>query len=179
MVPIVVLATLLVAMLLRLFVDLASVSGKWRHILNQKGSIASAFSKVLETVSNQKPESNRQSADRVFWEWKKTWVSDFKRRARMIKILAGAAPLLGLLGTVTGMLKTFQGLSLKSGMNSMNTVADGISEALVTTQTGLSFGILAIVLLYFIDNYAKRLSERLEIIDARYVLEMNREGVKG
>jgi len=55
-----------------------------------------------------------------------------------MKICVGVAPLLGLLGTVTGMLATFEALASGSGGDkTMELVAKGISEALITTETGL------------------------------------------
>lgn len=50
--------------------------------------------------------------------------------------LVAAAPLLGLLGTVFGMVETFQGVALRSGQTA-GLVAGGISQALITTQVGL------------------------------------------
>ena len=62
----------------------------------------------------------------------------FERDLRVMKVCVSAAPLVGLLGTVTGMLSTFGALSSGSGGDkTMTLVAAGISEALVTTETGL------------------------------------------
>jgi biopolymer transport protein ExbB len=55
-----------------------------------------------------------------------------------MRVCVTAAPLFGLLGTVTGMLTTFGALASGSGGDqTMGMVADGISEALITTETGL------------------------------------------
>ena len=54
----------------------------------------------------------------------------------LIKVLAAICPLLGLLGTITGMIETFQGLSM-GGSESSTIMAFGISKALVTTVGGL------------------------------------------
>lgn len=62
----------------------------------------------------------------------------FDRDLKAMRICVNAAPLVGLLGTVTGMLATFAALSSGSGGDqTMLLVADGISEALYTTETGL------------------------------------------
>ena len=59
-----------------------------------------------------------------------------------MKICVSAAPLVGLLGTVTGMLTTFGALSLGSGgEKTMAMIAGGISEALFSTQMGLAVAI--------------------------------------
>ncbi|MCL2102216.1 MAG: MotA/TolQ/ExbB proton channel family protein [Fibromonadales bacterium] len=54
----------------------------------------------------------------------------------MAGIMAKIAPLLGLLGTVTGMVKTFEVITIYGNQNPV-LMADGISEALITTQSGL------------------------------------------
>jgi len=68
-------------------------------------------------------------------------------RIKFGSILVSTAPLAGLLGTVTGMLATFAGLAISSGGNTIDLVAGGISEALITTQTGLVLAIPGYVLI--------------------------------
>ena len=57
---------------------------------------------------------------------------------------------MGLLGTVLGMLTTFQGISLGGADQTTNVVADGIHEALITTQMGLCLAIPGYFVCYFI-----------------------------
>jgi biopolymer transport protein ExbB len=71
------------------------------------------------------------------------------RRIRFLAIIITAGPLLGLLGTVTGMLSTFDGMLVVVG-NRFDSIVTGISEALITTQTGLIISIPAIVILSLI-----------------------------
>ncbi len=63
------------------------------------------------------------------------------RRIDFCFVLIGAAPLVGLLGTVSGMLATFSGLAVSSGAAPVETISAGISRALITTQTGLVIAI--------------------------------------
>lgn len=73
-----------------------------------------------------------------FQELRATEIAPFERDLRVMKRCVSAAPLLGLLGTVTGMLTTFAALASGAGGDkTMELVAQGISEALVTTETGL------------------------------------------
>jgi len=81
------------------------------------------------------------------------------QRIRALMIMVSAAPLTGLLGTVTGMLSTFSGLSASSGASSIDLVAGGISEALFTTETGLVLAIPAYVIL----SRIKRMRDDLEL----------------
>jgi biopolymer transport protein ExbB len=72
------------------------------------------------------------------------WV---ERRLPFIGVLAAAAPLAGLLGTVSGMLVTFSGLATSSVAQPIDKISVGISEALITTQAGLLIAIPAAFLL--------------------------------
>ena len=80
----------------------------------------------------------------------------FERRLRYLKVLKGIAPLLGLLGTVAGMLKTFRGLASKGMSYTENLVAVGISEALVTTQMGLSIGVIGLTGITLYRHFQER-----------------------
>lgn len=74
--------------------------------------------------------------------------ADFRNRHVMITAMIAAAPLLGLLGTVSGMAHTFEGLSSSTGQRSMSALAGGISEVLVATESGLAVAIPALLVVY-------------------------------
>jgi biopolymer transport protein ExbB len=59
--------------------------------------------------------------------------------------MIGAAPLLGLLGTVSGMFKTFGGMATSSVNAPIDVISAGISEALITTETGLVIGVPTLI----------------------------------
>lgn len=61
---------------------------------------------------------------------------EIDQRLNLMNVLVAAAPLLGLLGTVLGMLTTFDGISV-GGTKTTDIIARGISEALITTEMGL------------------------------------------
>ena len=83
--------------------------------------------------------------------------SPFERDLRVMRTCVTAAPLVGLLGTVTGMLTTFEALAGGSGgEKTMNLIAQGISEALITTETGL---VIALPGLFF-QHQLRRKFER-------------------
>ena len=64
-----------------------------------------------------------------------------ERRFPFAFLLISAAPLIGLLGTVSGMFKTFRGTSAEAVAAPIDVISAGISEALITTQTGLIIGV--------------------------------------
>lgn len=78
----------------------------------------------------------------------------------IIGVLAAVAPLLGLLGTVTGMIGTFDILSV-FGTGNAKGMAGGISEALITTQTGLLVAIPGLYMKGFLDRRARNLQQQV------------------
>ena len=70
----------------------------------------------------------------------------------MLTIFINTAPLMGLLGTVLGMLTTFYGISLGGAEKTTSIVASGIHEALVTTQMGLCIAIPGYFVIYFLKQ---------------------------
>ena len=83
------------------------------------------------------------------------------RGIRIVKLLSAIAPLLGLLGTVTGMIATFQSITL-FGTGDPKLMASGISQALVTTMLGL---IVAVPLLFLHAGIAARSQRFIQILD--------------
>ncbi len=74
------------------------------------------------------------------------------KRLVVLETVAGIAPLLGLLGTVIGMIKVFTVIS-QQGLGQTQALSGGISEALITTVVGLSIGIPSLVVYnYFFDR---------------------------
>ncbi len=67
-------------------------------------------------------------------------IPDVNNRIVVLSVLVTVAPLMGLLGTVIGMLTTFRGLATSAGQ-AVDLVAEGIRVALITTQTGLMIAI--------------------------------------
>ena len=88
-------------------------------------------------------------------------VPALERGQPILKLLAAVAPLLGLLGTVTGMILTFQAIT-QYGTGDPKLMAGGISQALVTTVLGL---VAAIPLLFFNSLLASRSRSLVQVLD--------------
>ncbi len=84
----------------------------------------------------------------------------FNNYLAIIGVLAAVAPLLGLLGTVIGMICTFDILSI-FGTGNAKGMAGGISEALITTQTGLLVAIPGLYMKGFLDRRAHKLKQHV------------------
>jgi biopolymer transport protein ExbB len=93
-----------------------------------------------------------------------------ERGESMIKVLSVVAPLLGLLGTVTGMIQTFQAITL-FGTGDPKMMASGISTALVTTVLGLCAAIPLTLLHSVVSSYSASLVQILEEQSAGLVAE--------
>lgn len=107
----------------------------WRHWIDHPGERKGSIGEMLGFVTGG--TSLKETAT-YFEELRVTEIAPFERDLRVMKICVGVSPLLGLLGTVTGMLATFSALASGSGgEKTMALVARGISEALITTETGL------------------------------------------
>ena len=78
-----------------------------------------------------------------------------------IKIIASLSPLLGLLGTVTGMILTFQGIMIH-GAGDVAGMADGISQALQTTKLGLFAAVPAVLMHTIVSSRASHIIQVLE-----------------
>jgi biopolymer transport protein ExbB len=92
-----------------------------------------------------------------------------------IKVIAAVAPLLGLLGTVTGMIATFQAITL-FGTGDPKLMAGGISQALVTTVLGLTVAIPLVLLHSVVASRSKALIEVLEGQSAGIVARQSEAG---
>ncbi len=103
----------------------------------------------------------RPALKEVVQEVGRSEAADLERYITVLGTVASITPLLGLLGTVSGMIKTFNVISYH-GVGNPGTLAAGISEALLTTAAGLSVAIPTLVGYRFITSKADRLVSDLE-----------------
>ncbi len=118
--------------------------------------------------------NDREETRRRFQQIRSESSKTLNRRIHFLLALVTSAPLLGLLGTVDGMLTTFRGLALEVGRK-MDLVAGGISEALVTTQTGLLIAIPVYVLLHLVSRRRSEWLHMLRLLESHAARQMNRE----
>jgi biopolymer transport protein ExbB len=97
-------------------------------------------------------------------------VSFLERSLRGFKIIAGIAPLLGLLGTVYGMIHAFQIVALSSeAMGKAAKLANGIYEAMVTTAAGLTIAIPTLLVFYFFARKVDSFTDQIEEICSDFI----------
>ena len=120
----------------------------------KKSCVASAVRKFLQKA----PKGiDVQDYEFILKEVTNQEISPYERRLNLLASVMSISPMLGLLGTVTGMIRAFTNIS-KYGAGDAAIVADGIAEALLTTAAGLMIAIPVIV----IYNYLNRRLEKME-----------------
>jgi biopolymer transport protein ExbB len=105
-------------------------------------------------------------------------VAELERFLNTLGTIASVAPLLGLLGTVLGMIDVF-GVIMDAGVGNAAMLAGGISKALITTAAGLSVAIPALMFHRFFDNKVARLALDMEEQSLRLVEVMKGEREAG
>ena len=81
---------------------------------------------------------------------------------RTLGTLGNTAPLLGLLGTITGMIKAFMVIEAAGGKVDAQALAGGIWEAMITTGVGLAVAIPLLILLHFLEGVVERRAQSME-----------------
>jgi biopolymer transport protein ExbB len=126
-----------------------------------------AKGRVAELIRYSQGDVSSASAIRArFDEVRLAWLSLLERRTRFVGTLVAAAPLLGLLGTVLGMLQTFFGIATSGGAETTGVVASGISEALVTTQTGLTIALPGLFIVMVIHRQRHVLEAKIARLES-------------
>jgi biopolymer transport protein ExbB len=101
-----------------------------------------------------------------------------EKRLNLLATVAGVAPLLGFLGTVTGMINAFMTIQALGGVVSPSDLAGGIWEALLTTAYGLIVGIPAYGLYNYFVTKINRLVHEIEVAATEFVEILSSEEFK-
>jgi len=117
--------------------------------------------RILSVYHHQYQEADLETLEMKLDEAVLKELPALEQGLSLLKLLAAVAPLLGLLGTVTGMIATFQSITL-FGTGDPKLMAGGISQALITTVLGL---VAAIPLLFMHNIVSSRSRELVQILD--------------
>lgn len=85
------------------------------------------------------------------------------RRLGILDTIITVAPLLGLLGTVTGMIRSFHVVGSAAGLNNPNAITGGVAEALIATATGLAIAIVTLVGYNYLTEKVKEIIADMEV----------------
>lgn len=119
-----------------------------------------ALARIAQTALANRSKSREQILRAVEMRGRKESIA-LLRYINTLGIIAAVSPLIGLLGTVSGIMKTFAVIRTE-GLGNAEAMAGGISEALVCTATGLAIAIPSLVAYRYLSNQAKKLSVELE-----------------
>jgi len=167
----------LLALLIALerFVSLILVSGKIRRQLkDDTARDDNPLGRVMK-VKDQYPNVAYDTLELKLSEAILREMPKITRNLTLIKIISVVAPLLGLLGTVTGMINTFQAITL-FGTGDPKLMAGGISQALVTTVLGLVVAIPTVFIYTILNTRSKGLLLILQEQSAGIIAERSEKG---
>jgi biopolymer transport protein ExbB len=116
--------------------------------------------RILSVAANN-PDVDREQLELMLDEVVLRESSKLESLVWLVRIVSVVAPLMGLLGTVTGMIKTFQSITL-FGAGDPRMMAGGISEALVTTMLGLVTAIPLVLMHAALANSTKKIVDTLD-----------------
>jgi biopolymer transport protein ExbB len=132
----------------------------------QKGAVANVVFKGLnaylaEDNEGLRPEEKAYKIKRDLEEASHLEVPDLEKNMVVISTIASVATLVGLLGTVTGMIRAFSALAIAGTPDAVG-LAGGISQALVTTALGISTSAVAIVIFNFYTNIIDQITYAMD-----------------
>lgn len=137
---------------LKKYMDNALIKEAIVYLNRNKSSTARVLKEVLIYGYKEKKETLTPLEEKAKEEAIKQ-IKNLERNMWILALVANTAPLLGLLGTVTGMIKAFNAIALH-GTGDASILAKGISEALYTTASGL---IVAIPTMIFYNYFNKKI----------------------
>jgi len=132
----------------------AFVSGE---VLNQRIDAGTVGGRIVQFYKENKPDEEGLKA------FARLQINNMQKGLFILEIVVAAAPLLGLLGTVTGLVGVFSGFSESTGMPDPGSFITGIALALSTTVLGLAIAIPALIGNAFLVRRVESLAARLEV----------------
>jgi biopolymer transport protein ExbB len=139
-----------------------------------KGPVAAVLLAGLRSYQQlhnkgESSETMRMVVGEVMEDYSAQSLGIVNKRLDVLTTIGTAAPLLGMTGTVTGMIASFAGLAEASGgAGGGAVVANGISEALVTTAVGLVIALAAVIPQSFFNRWADEIELELEEVTTSF-----------
>ena len=140
-----------------LFIESRKVASQKK---SSKPNTNNSLGRVL-AVAADNPDADREQLELMLDEVVLRESGKLESLVWLVRIVSVVAPLLGLLGTVTGMIRTFQSITL-FGAGDPRMMAGGISEALMTTMLGLVTAIPLVLLHAALANNTKKIVDTLD-----------------
>lgn len=132
----------------------------------QAAVMCEASATPVGTVLSAGIRSRRMGSDRAqraMEEQSQREIASLQVRLGALDTIVTIAPLLGLLGTVVGMIRSFHVISSESGIGTPMAITGGVAEALIATATGLAIAIFSVVVYNYLNERVKHAIEMIEI----------------
>jgi len=156
--------TIMYILLLINIIGMAMMVYKFLMFSNVGKNTASISSELANKLSTDNANKDQATQMEMCRQELNTYISSVEKGLNTVKIIASVSPLLGLLGTVIGVLSAFQVIS-QTGLTNPSNFAEGISMALITTVGGLIVAIPHYVghnyLLGMLDNVEGKLEKEI------------------
>lgn len=100
-------------------------------------------------------------------------VYNYEGNMYFLGVIAGIAPMLGFIGTISGVIKIFYNISLADNI-SISLISGGLYEKLITSGVGLTIGILAYLAYHFLNNRINKMTQNWEFRCVRFIDLINK-----
>ncbi len=145
---------------------------KAKEILNNETSVFAMF--FLAVLSEPEPAEQEKAAisagDEILF--------DLSRRLNILSVLASVLPLMGLLGTVLGMIKVFYRMTQAGDAGDITILAGGIWEALITTAAGMIIAIPVMLIYHYFNRTIEKIAHRMQQRGTSLVNVLKRKDVQ-
>jgi len=146
-------------------------SSELRQLCDAKGKRISPEAEIASGVRQAVREGVKDLA-RVASRIGSEQMARMESGLRTLSWLGNTAPLLGLFGTITGMIKAFQVIEEAGGKVDAQMLASGIWEAMVTTGAGLAVAIPVLFLLHFLEGMVDRRAKSMQFIASKVIEQL-------
>ncbi len=126
--------------------------------------IARMILKVLNKI-----ESSLKNIETSIENVGKIEIYNLEKNLSLLATISGAAPMMGFLGTVTGMIQAFISIAQEEGAVSPKLLSSGIYEAMITTAAGLFVGIVAYLAYNYLVSRVEKLIHRMEYSTIEFI----------
>ncbi|MDN3670878.1 MotA/TolQ/ExbB proton channel family protein [Echinicola jeungdonensis] len=148
----------------KMMVQTGDIGGAKMICDGENTPVANMISKGLERIGS--PLKNIEVAIENVG---KIEIYKLERNLNMLATVSGAAPMIGFLGTVAGMIRAFIGVAQEEGMVSPKLLSTGIYEAMITTATGLVVGIIAYLGYNYLVTRVSKLIHHMEYTTVEFM----------
>ncbi len=149
------------------------ISGAMSYCIEEKSSAANIIKSGLKKyqLGHERVKESIENAGRQE-------IAQLEKGLSVVATIAGIAPLIGFLGTVTGMIQAFMRIQDLQGSANPSDLAGGIWEALITTAVGLAIGIIALAFYNYLTGSINKLVLDMEVV-SNDVLDIIEETNRG